>query len=145
VEALGFLIALDEQLAATAEQALRKKIDPDIRDLAVQASADLRTNVALTRALAADEKITLVDTTEITTSRAQSTIALENLGKVEDAKYGSEFLKALISAGDKAVDLIDKRMWDANDDDRILKHLQKSRGILAGSVARAKELQSLGK
>ena len=145
VEVLGFLIAIDEQLASMAEQATKRPVDPKVRELALQVTTELRPNAAITRALAVDAKAKLVDTTDITNSRAQAKIALDLLGKVDDANYGSEFLKVFATESSKALDLIDKRLLTDTTDQRVLDHLRASRTLIAAQRLHAQELQATGK
>lgn len=145
VEALAFVIALDEGLADLAEQALGRPVQSDIRELALTASADLRAHASITRELAVDAKAKLVDTTETKASRDQSRLVLEELAKAKDADYGTEFLKTLIAEDGKALDLLDKRLIAQATDDRIAKHMQATRTKIAGHQLRAQELQSSGK
>lgn len=144
-EVLAYLIAIDEHLVAMAEQALTKKLEPKLRELALSLRADSRETLAVTRALVVDAKVTLVDTTTVTASREQDRTDLEQLGKVPDADYGSAFLKALIAKDGYALDLIDKRLLADATDERIVQHMQALRTRIAAHQLRAQELQSAGK
>jgi putative membrane protein len=144
-EVFAYLIAIDEHLIAMAEQALTKKLEPKLRELALSVRADSRENLAVTRALVVDAKATLVDTTTVTASREQGRTELEQLGKVPDADYGSEFLTALIAKDGYAMDLIDKRLVSDATDERMVQHIQASRTRIAAHQLRAQELQSAGK
>ena len=144
-EVFAYLIAIDEQLLAMAEQALAKQIDPDIRELAVRMQTELGENLDATRALAVEAKVTVVDTTEVQASRDEGRTGLEELGKLDEADYGSRFLRAMIAADTSALDLIDKRLITDAGDDRVVKHLRGWRTLLAAHLLRAQELQSAGK
>lgn len=144
-EVLAYLVAIDEQLLDMAGQALAKQIDPQIRDLATQVQDESRQDRDDTRALAADARIPLVDTTEVTTSRHEGRRDLEELGRLDEADYGSRFLRALIAADTDALDLIDKRLITDATDERVIRHLRASRTRIAAHLLRAQELQSAGK
>jgi putative membrane protein len=144
VEVLAYLNAIDDQLIALAQQALTKKIDREFRDQAMLVLTEMQQNEAMTRALAIEAKDKLLDTTDIKASREQAKNELEQLNKVEDAKYGSEFLKAMIAADGKALDLIDKRLLADAEDERIKEHLQATRTHIAAQMLRAQEVSSSG-
>jgi hypothetical protein len=144
-EGLAYLIEIDQQQLALARQARTKVSDQKIRDLANKILTDLSQNLDITRLLAVDAKAKLVDTTEITASRAADKTALDALGKIDKATYGAEYLKTLVADYTANLDLIDKRLLTEATDERIKDHLQATRTLMAAHLGRAQEMQSSGK
>lgn len=142
VEALAFIVAIDEQEIAAAEQARGKKIDARIRAYADLLHEEHSANLDQTHALADAARLTLKDDADVAALRTRGQADLERMAALDDDEYAQAYLAAMADGHAEAIALIDERLLPAATRPELRQHLAATRSHVEQHGQSAKQLQT---
>ena len=142
VQALAFIVAIDEQEVAAAEQARGKKIDPRIRAYADLLHEEHSANLEQSHALADSAKLVLKDDADVMSLRSRGQADLERMAALDDDEYAQAYLAAMADGHADTLALIDERLLSAAQRPDLRQHLMLTRSHVEQHWQAAKELQT---
>ena len=142
VRALAFIVAIDEQEVAAAEQARGKKIDPRIRAYADLLHEEHSANLDQTHALADSAKLVLKDDADVMALRSRGQADLERMAALDEDEYAQAYLAAMADGHADTLALIDEHLLPAAPRPELRQHLMLTRSHVEQHWQAAKELQS---
>lgn len=142
VQALAFIVAIDEQEVAAGEQARGKKIDPRIRAYADLLHEEHSANLDQTHALADAARLLLKDDADVMALRSRGQADLERMAALDDDEYAQAYLAAMADGHADTLALIDERLLPAAKRPELRQHLMLTRSHVEQHWQAAKELQS---
>ena len=142
VEAMAFIVAIDEQEIAAAEQARGKQIDPRIRAYADLLHEEHSANLDQTHALADAARLTLQDDADVAALRTRGQADLERMAALDDDDYAQAYLAAMADGHAQALVLIDQRLLPAAVRPELRQHLTATRSHVDQHWQSAKQLQA---
>ena len=142
VQALAFIVAIDEQEVAAAEQARGKQIDPRILAYADLLHQEHSANLDQTHALADAAQLDLKDDADVLALRSLGQAELERMAALDDDEYAQAYLAAMAEGHTDALALIDERLLPAARRPELRQHLMVTRSHVEQHWQAAKELQS---
>lgn len=140
-EALAFLVAINEQHVAAAEQARGKKIDARVRAFADLLHDAQSQNLEQSHAVAAGAGLIIKDSAEVSTLRSKGQADLERMAALDEDDYADAYLEAMANGHAGALALIDGRLLPAASNQAVRQHLTATRTQMAQHLRAARELQ----
>lgn len=140
-EALAFLVAINEQHVAAAEQARGKKIDARLRVFADLLHDAHSQNLEQSHAVAVSAGLIIKDSAEVSTLRGKGQADLERMAALDEDDYADAYLEAMANGHAGALALIDDRLLPAASNQAVRQHLTATRTRMAQLLRAARELQ----
>ncbi len=140
-EALAFLVAINEQHVAAAEQARGKKIDARLRAFADLLHDAHSQNLEQSHAVAASAGLIIKDSAEVSSMRGKGQADLERMAALDEDDYADAYLQAMANGHAGALALIDDRLLPAVSNQAVRQHLTATRTYMAQHLQAARELQ----
>lgn len=142
VDALAFIVAIDEQEVAAAEQARGKKIDASIRAYADLLHQEHSSNLDQTHALADAARLLLKDGADVMAYRSRGQADLERMAALDADEYAEAYLTAISDDHAEALALIDERLLRAATRPELRQHLLATRSQVEQHLQAANALHA---
>lgn len=142
VAALAFIVAIDEQEVAAAEQARGKNIDAGIRAYADLLHEEHSSNLDQTHAIADSTRLVLRDDADVMAYRSRGMADLERMAALDGDEYADAYLTAMADGHAEALALIDQRLLPAATRPQLRQLLMATRAQVEQHLQAAKELHA---
>lgn len=141
IEALAFLVAINEQEVAAAEQARGKQVDPRVRAYADLMHEEHSRDLVQAQATAVTANLRLVDSPEVSAFRARGQADLERMAALDEDDYADAYIEAAVVGHAESLALIDDRFLVAASNPAVRQHLATTRAHLEEHLQAARDLQ----
>ncbi len=140
-EALGFVVAINDNEILAAAAAAKKKISPDILQYAKMLHAEHGKNLDDTLKLGLKLEVTPVETQAVDELRKKGAGELAALLPLNGEEFGAAYVAAMIKGHTEAIGMIDNQLLKVARNPQIQQHLKATRAAVAMHLEQAKKLQ----
>lgn len=138
---IAFLIVLNKNEIAFANEALKRKVGPAVRNYALVLRKDHTNGLKATEMLSNKIHEQPVDTPETDTLKQQGSEKLKELRALNGPRFVIVFVDAMVKGHQAALDKIDESMAKTNNPD-LKKHLEATRARVKRHLQAAQVIQN---
>jgi putative membrane protein len=139
-EALNILTAINENEIRAAEEALKKKADPEVLDYASMMQKEHTKNLEKTRELAKKVGATAWESAAVAKLRAQGEEDLSKLKALEGDEFNGSYMDMMVKGHGEALDMIDNKLSRSAKNDAVKEHLHETRERVNAHLREAEDI-----
>jgi predicted outer membrane protein len=140
-EALGFVVAVDDNEILAASEAAKKKVGPEVMAYAKMLHAEHGRHLVETMRLGQAIGVTPLEMPAVDKLRVKAAGALAALLPLDGAEFERAYLDAMVKDHTEVLAMIDTQLLNTARNDALKKHLTETRGHIASHLEKAKSLQ----
>ncbi len=140
-EALGFVVAIDDNEILAAAAAAKKQVSPQILQYAKMLHAEHGKNLDDTLKLGLEIGMAPLETPAVDKLRKKGAGELAALLPLNGEKFGAAYVAAMIKGHTEAIGMIDNQLLKQARNPQVQQHLKATRAAVAMHLEQAKKLQ----